>query len=127
MPKRHIDPEYERWKRKYPAFPGVAKCVELLRQTNVQGEWIDIICFELQDHATEDPAELIEAIRAPENKGVRLILLGVLENAAVPEAIPLFSDVLQSGDESERDYAIRGLEEIDTKEARTVLWRAGVR
>src|SRR5260370_1408574 len=35
-----VDPEYKRWKRKYPKFPCVAKCVEVLRSRNVRGTWV---------------------------------------------------------------------------------------
>ena len=54
------------------------------------------------------------------------MLLGVLENLNTPAAIPLFSEILHMGDEDERDCALRGLQSIGTKEARTVLWEAGI-
>jgi len=121
------DPEYERWKRKYPRFPGVATCVELLRRGNVRGAWVDIICGELEEHARECTAELLDAIRADANRGIRPILLGVIENAGIPEALPLFVELLDDPDESTRAHAVRGLKRLDTKEARQALWQAGQR
>ena len=63
MVKKHIDPECERWDRKFPRFPGVAKCVELLRSGNVRGTWVDIICDELTTHAHESVQEIIDEAR----------------------------------------------------------------
>lgn len=123
MPKpRHIDPEYERWFQKYPKFPGVAKCVDLLKRGNVQGAWIDIICWQFEEHSAETLDELMSAIRADENAEIRLILMGALENAALPESLPLWEEFLQSTNGDEREYAARALQAINTKEARRLLW-----
>ncbi len=126
MSKQIIDPEYERWKRKYPKFPGIDKCVELLRSPNVRGAWIDIVCSEIEQYSKKDPSELIEAVNTAENSEVRNILLGILEGIASPEAVSVFAKILSSDKMDEHDYAISGLRRIDTKEARTVLWNAGV-
>ena len=119
---RHIDPEYDRWFQKYPTFPGVAKCVELLKRPNVRGAWRDIICWQLKEHAAQHLEELMSAIRADENAGIRLMLMGALEEAAVPESLPLWKEYLQSGNDEERQYAERALKAINTKEARRLLW-----
>ena len=83
MKKSHIDPEYERWEHKYPRFPGVAKCVELLRTPNVHGAWIDIICYELKKHAHENIEELINVTRTEleRDSGVGRILLHVVADS----------------------------------------------
>ena len=117
-----IDPEAERWRRKYPHFPGVQKCAELLRSPNVNGTWVDIICSELQDHAAENFSELASAIGAEENEQVRILLLAALAEAGLPEAIPTLAENLHSSQESLRNWAEFGLEKIGTKEARGILW-----
>lgn len=119
--KRILDPEYDRWCRKYPHFPGVAKCVELLHSTNVRGLWIDIICDELLLNAHDHADELIAATRAGVEQG-STILLHVLADAKLPEALPLFAELLRSPDESLRHYGVAGLKQLDSKEARRLLW-----
>jgi HEAT repeat protein len=119
------DPEYSRWKRNYPRFPGVAKCVELLHRRNVQGATVDIICLELVEHAAAHAAELIAAVREEQDQRVRWILLSVLCDAKLPAALPVFVEELQSDDERSRTWAERGLRELDTPESRRALWELG--
>ncbi len=121
---RHIDPEYERWFQNYPKFPGVAKCVELLKQTNVTGAWVDIICWQLEEHAAENLGELTIALHAEESAAIRSILMQALEKAALPESLPLWAEFLQSPNIGEQQYAVRALQAINTKEARRLLWEA---
>jgi HEAT repeat protein len=121
-----VDPEYERWKRKYPKFPGVAKCVDLLRSPNVHGSWVNIICAELQENASKIGKELVDAFRTETDIGVRRILLGVIAEAKILEALPTLVENLKSPDESLRYWAIEGLKGLNTPEARRALWEAGV-
>jgi hypothetical protein len=120
------DPTYARWKRQYPRFPGVAKCVELLGRRNVRGEMVEIICGELQENATAHATELIAAFRAEKDARVRHILLGIICEAKLPEALPVFVEHLRSEDESLRDWSVEGLRALDTHEARKALWEAGI-
>jgi hypothetical protein len=53
-----FDPNFRRWRRKYPRFPGVAECVRLLSSRNLRGAWVDIIANELTIHAAESLPEL---------------------------------------------------------------------
>ena len=46
-------PEYRRWRRKYPRYPGVAECARLIRARKAKGEWADIIASELAENARE--------------------------------------------------------------------------
>ena len=48
--------EVQWWRRDYPAFPGVATCVALLRRPNVRGSRVDRICAELAAHAAPPDA-----------------------------------------------------------------------
>ena len=49
-----MDPDYERWKRRYPKYPGLDVYVDLLRSGKVRGTQIDIICAEIASHASEE-------------------------------------------------------------------------
>ena len=119
------DPVYTRWKRQHPKFPGVAKCVEFLGRRNVQGSLVDIICGELQENASSHAAELIAACRAERDERVRRILLGIICEAKLPEALPVFVENLRSEDESLRYWAEAGLRSLNTPESRKALWEAG--
>jgi HEAT repeat protein len=116
------EPEYSRWKRKYPRFPGVAKCVDLLARSNVRGSWVDIICGELLEAAAIHGAELIAAFRNEKDARVRSILLSIIAEAKLPEALSVLVETLRSEDETLRSYSERGLESLDTPEARNALW-----
>ncbi len=125
--KQPLDPEEQRWNQKYPRFPGVAKCVELLHRSNVQGAWVDIICYKLEKHARDNANELIAVTRAEleRESGVERILLHVVIDSQLPAAIDLFAELLQSPDESLRPYGVQGLKRLDSKEARRLLWKYG--
>ena len=118
------DSDYERWLRKYKKFQSVQSCVELLKRRNVQGELVDIICGVLEESARGHEAELINAANSPDNRDIRRILLGVIEDARIPQAMTLFADILATGDQQERPYALRGLEKLGTKTARRLLWES---
>lgn len=120
------DPVYTRWKQQHPKFPGVAKCVELLRRRNVQGSLVDILCIELLDHAADHAAELVAACSAERYGQIRRILFGVLCDAKLPEALPLFIEHLHSDDEILRGWSERGLRSLNTPDARKALWEAGL-
>jgi hypothetical protein len=119
------DPEYIRWKRQYPKFPGVARCVELLGRRNGQGALVGIIRSELQQNVVSHAAELIAAFQAEPDERVRRILLGILCEARLPEALPVFAEQLRSEDESLRYWAEEGLRALNTPESRKALWEAG--
>jgi hypothetical protein len=121
-----VDPEYRRWKNKYPKFPGVAKCVELLRRGNVRGTWVDTICAELQENAADHAAELIAAFRDAESGSpLRRTLLGIISEARLPQALPVFVENLGSEDESLQHSSEQGLRALNTRESRKALWEAG--
>lgn len=124
MTQRYLDPEEERWDRKYPRFPGVATCVELLGSTNVRGTWVEIICAELQKHADEHADELIAATRSEleRESGLARILLHVVADSKLPAAQDLFVDLLASPDRTLHDYGLDGLKQLDTKESRRLIW-----
>ncbi|SFR27057.1 HEAT repeat-containing protein [Lentzea waywayandensis] len=77
----------------------------------------------LQRHAVELLDELIEAFRGEEAENMRVLLLTLIGEARSPRALPILAEHLDHEDESLAYWAVRGLEMLDTKEARTVLYR----
>lgn len=120
----HVDPEYQRWVKKYPHFPGVAECVRLIRENKAKGAWADIISDELAENAVDCLTELIAAFRDATSDDVRLHVMMALEIARVPESVPFLEEVLRQGDTKYATYAERSLSGVDTKEARTALRNA---
>jgi hypothetical protein len=118
------DPEYQRWKRKYPHFPGVAKCTRLIRAGKARRVWGDMIASELAENAGNCLAELIETFQTDASGEVRLYVMMALEDARLPESVPFLAEVLHSGDPRFVPYAERALRSINTPEARTELWKA---
>ena len=55
---------------------------------------------------------------------MRRWLLELIGEARSPDALSLLVEQLYGSDESLRDWAVRGLEMLDTKPAREQLWRA---
>lgn len=117
-----IDPEYQRWRQKYPRFPGVAECARLIRNRKAKGAWADIIAAELAEHAAACLPELIDAFRNNPSEDVRLYIMMALDIAQLPESVPFLAEVLRGGNSRFTSYAERALRDINTPEARTVLW-----
>jgi hypothetical protein len=120
----HVDPEYRRWSRKYPRFPGVAECVRLIRGGNARGAWADIIASELADNATLCLPDLIETFRTDPSEDVRLYVMMALDMARVPESVLFLAEVLHGANPRFTPYAERALIGIDTPESRSALWKA---
>lgn len=79
----------------------------------------------LRPHAAEHLDELIAAFtNERDDHGLRCWLLELIGEARSPRALPVLVAQLHSDDESLRSWAIRGLEQLDTKPARTELWKA---
>jgi hypothetical protein len=120
----HVDPEYRRWAKDYPRFPGVGECVRLICAHKAKGSWADIIAHELADNAVECSPELISAYRNATTDDVRLYVMMALDIARAPETVPFLSNVLLEGDANDAAYAERTLRGIGTREARSALWDA---
>jgi HEAT repeat protein len=121
------DPVYARWKRRHPKFPGVTKCVALLGRRNVTGGLVDIISGELQANAPANATELIAAFRAERDDRIRRILLSIICEARLEEALPVLVERLRSDDERLRHWAAEGLRGLDTHVVRKALSDAGYR
>lgn len=120
----YIDPEYQRWRRKYPRFPGVTECARLIRSRKAKGAWADIIAGELAQHASACLPDLIEMYRNDPSNNVRLYVMMALDIAMIPMSVPFLAEVLRGGDPIFTPYAERALKGINTPEARTALWEA---
>jgi hypothetical protein len=68
---------------------------------------------------------LIDTFRTDSNESVRLYVMMALEIAKLSESVPFLAEVLENGDPIFIPYAERALRTINTKEARTVLWKSG--
>lgn len=79
----------------------------------------------LSAHAPENVDRLIAEFHTETEHGLRCWLLELIGDTKSPTALPLLLEYLQSDDGSLRWWAIRGLKELDTKEARRALWEAG--
>jgi len=122
----HVDPVARQWYQRFSKQPSIEDCLTVLRQGNLQGGLSDWIGWELTDHAKDSPCEVIDAVGKCEEDYSRICLLMAIEIAVIPEALSLFAEILHSEIEPERECAIRGLQALNSKAARTVLFEAGV-
>jgi hypothetical protein len=119
-----MDPDYRRWGRKYPRFPGVVEYIRLLQTGNARGAWLDIIIDDLALHAGETLPELVDAFRSVPDERTRLLILMAIVEARLPSAIPFLAAVSRERHPRFAPYAERGLSQIGTREARGALWEA---
>jgi len=117
-----VDPEYQRYRRAHPKFPGIDKCVELLCRPNVQGAYFDGVMGDLEEHAAAE--ELVAALSTETDQGVRALLLSVIAESPLEVALPILVEALLDLDESARFWAARALHALGTPVARRVLWEA---
>lgn len=79
----------------------------------------------LRERAAEHLPELIEQFENEQaDRGLRSWLLELIGIAESPEALPVLTAQLNGTDELLRDWAVIGLTRLNTREARTALWRA---
>ena len=108
MPKQHV--------------PGLEECMRLMRKHDplLQEEGFHA----LLPHAAEYVDKLITEFREEGDHGLRCWLLELLGEAKSPKVLPLFVECLKGYDESFWYWAVRGLRELDTNEARKALLEA---
>ncbi|MCO6010939.1 HEAT repeat domain-containing protein [Actinoallomurus purpureus] len=80
----------------------------------------------LREHADAYVDEIVEAFREERDDELRCLLLELITEARSPGALTVLADQLDSDDESLRFWAIRGLEMLDSAEARQALHRGRV-
>jgi len=108
-----------------PRFPGYRACLAMMRKHNPQTSE-DGFYF-LLPHAAEYVDDLMAEFQAEKEHGLRCWFLELIGAARSAKAFDLLRDQLQSEDEAMRYWAIQGLQELNTPEARQVLFDAGVR
>ena len=80
----------------------------------------------LLPHAAEHIDELMAEFQTEKDHGLRCWLLELIGEARSEKAFDLLCEQLQSSDESLREWAIRGLRKLNTREARRALFDAGI-
>ena len=82
--------------------------------------------YSLLPHAAEHIDELLAEFQTEKDHGLRCWLLELIGEARSEKAFDLLCEQLQSSDESLREWAIRGLRKLNTREARRALFDVGV-
>ena len=77
----------------------------------------------LRDIAADHLDELLEAFINERDHGLRCWLLELIGYARADRALPMLAAQLRGDDDSLRDWAIRGLQALDSPEARRLLWQ----
>jgi hypothetical protein len=103
-------------------FPGFKKCMAMMRkhapQTQEEGfHW-------LLPNAGEYTHELIDEFIKEKDLGLRCWLLELIGSAKSPDAFDFLAGQLRANDQRLRHWAIWALKNLDTQEARTLLWEA---
>jgi hypothetical protein len=80
----------------------------------------------LLPHAGEHVEQLMNEFSQETDHGLCCWLLELIGEARSPQALPLFLEHLNGDDRSLQYWAIYGLKKLNTKEARRILWEAGV-
>ena len=119
-----IDPEWERYAKKYPSFPGVQKCVELLGSSFLRGTRVDFVVNMMENHAHDHVDELIDAYWAQSDERLRAIIANVISNEPIENTEDFFWNVLNSQHKESWWSAFYGLKQLNSKNARTYLWQA---
>jgi hypothetical protein len=103
-------------------FPGFKKCIAMMRKRNSQTQEDGFHC--LLPRAGEYVHELIEEFGKERDHGLRCWLLELIGSAKSSDAFDFLARQFSNEDQRLRYWAIRGLKDLDTKEARALLWKA---
>jgi HEAT repeat protein len=80
--------------------------------------------FALQQYAAEHVDELIQAFSEETDLSRRFYLLELIGEARSPKALPVLVEYLRGDEERFWSWAIYGLRDLETREARKALWEA---
>ena len=108
-----------------PRFPGYKACLAMMRKHSPQTREDGF--YALLPHAAEYIDELMAEFQTEKDHGLRCWLLELIGEARSAKAFDLLHEQLHLSDESMRYWAIHGLRELNTREARQALFDAGVR
>lgn len=108
-----------------PQFPGFAKCMKMMRGRDPQVmedgyHW-------LLDCASDFIPELIHELNIETDPGLCYWLMELLAETKDPCTLEIFKQRLEDPNDTIRNGAIWCLQELDTRESRTILWNAGIR
>jgi hypothetical protein len=103
-------------------FPGFERCLWMMRRSNPQLKEDGF--HALLPHASEYADELIAAFHTEPDHALRCWLLELIAEARSTAAFGLLLENLHGDDDAFRSWAIRGLEKLGDKRARTVLYEA---
>lgn len=121
MKKDFVDPEEERFRRKYPRFIGVQRSIELIRSPNVRGTFLECAIGELEDHVFEVFPELVAALSVEPDRRVRNIILGVIAERDDEVGVKALITALEDSDPEVSATAERYLRLSTHKSARRAL------
>lgn len=105
-----------------PMDPSFREAMRLMRSRDPQRREDGF--HQLLPHAADHLDELVMQFEQENDHGLRCWLLELIGAARSPAALPVLSAQLATNDESLRDWAVAGLEKLNTPEARALLWRA---
>lgn len=105
-------------------FPGFHCCLKMMRHSNpvVNEEGFGL----LAPHAAEYVSQLIGSFWDEDNAVIQGWLVELVAAAKLPAALPFLVERLGDPNGCVRGFAIEGLRALNTKEARTALWKAGL-
>ena len=104
-------------------FPGLAKCLAMMRNRDPQVQEDGF--HALRPQAAKYVLELIAEFERESDPGLRRWLLELIGEARDPRAMAVLREELRSEDESLRTWAVIGLKAMGTKDARKALYDAG--
>ena len=103
-------------------FPGFKKCMVMMRKHDPQTQEDGFQL--LLPHAGEHVRDLIEEFSKEDSHGLRCWLLELIGSAKSPDAFQFLAGQLRCPDDRFRFWAIWGLKNLGSQEARTLLWQA---
>jgi hypothetical protein len=144
---RRYWPGYFKWKQEHPQFLGVTECLRIHELATTSPDVRMGIDWELYDNAQRCASELSAAYQTSTDAKMRYMLLHIMADAGVAEAVPIFEKCLRSRNPAAecvgieafrgvgppkarrawvRDIAIRGLRNVNSAESQAVLRKARV-
>jgi hypothetical protein len=103
-------------------FPGFQRCMWMMRRHNPQTQEEGFGA--LRPRAREHVQELIHEFRTENDHGLRCWLLELIGDAESEDTFEILAEQLRGPDPAFRSWAILGLERLESKAARRLLWEA---
>jgi hypothetical protein len=124
MPKK----PYQKQKAGRRKFPGFETCIKMMRgevkMPNLMVPEFDEAFEVLRSRAGEYVDELVDVFYREENARIRWAIIELLGEARSVKALPVFAEALRGSDRELWSWAIYGLTDLNTHEARQLLWDA---